>query len=93
MATTDLVFARQDNGSYKAAFTSQGESVVQVQRKRVGELRVTAALEGMSPSTVFPFADSASGRENIVFRLDIPSGMSVEIVSGTEVVSAKMMTL
>lgn len=92
MATTDLSF-KQEGGSYKAAFTSQGEAVVQVQRKGVGELRVLAALEGMSPSTVFPFADSANGRENIIFRLDIPSGVSVEIVSGTEVVSAKMMAL
>lgn len=90
MATTDLNFTQDESGSYKASFVSQGKCVVELERVKRGTVSVYANIEGMPPcqvATVDP-----AWQPSAAIEVDIMSGLTVTIVSGSEVLSAKMAT-
>lgn len=91
MATTDLTFEQQKNKEYKATYISTGSTVLQMEREAPGRIAVQASIEGMDPIDIVhkPFSQQ---QKDIIMNIDVPSGISVDIVSGTKVLSAKVLT-
>lgn len=89
MATTNLTFNKVGD-KYQTSFTSEGESIVQIERKAQGLCSVRANIEGMAPVPITSFQNAYEN--NVIFNLDIPAGIEVTIESATEVTNAKMFT-
>lgn len=50
MATKNLEFTKNADGDYIATFTSEGASVVELERSKQGVVMVYAAIPGMTPN-------------------------------------------
>lgn len=88
MAQQTLTFAAE-GGKYKAAWTSAGAAVVQLQRSAPGGVEVRAHLEGMDPLVIAK--DYPGTPQKLIMQVDVPAGVVVEIVSDTPVTSAAML--
>ena len=91
MAKQTLQFTK-DGGNYKSSFVSAGTTVVQLEREykaenNIGQLTVYAYIDGMNPVPVRNWTSYEASR-NMIFQIDIPSGVTVEIVSLCEVINA-----
>lgn len=78
------------NGSrFESEFESEGKEVFQINRSERGHFDVYAKIGGGVNPYVSVFSEPTVGeRQNLLFTLDIPAGLSVKIVSYTEVASA-----
>lgn len=90
MATQQLSFT-QSGEEYKASYVSSGSTVVQIKRDEIGSLAVNAKIEGMDYVKVDGWSEYAAAR-NMMFQVDIPSGVTVEIISSVPVASANILT-
>ncbi len=91
MAITNLTFTKDaDNGSYAAKFTSTGPVSVQIKRKDINPVIVSANIPGMSPCIIGTYHNNSN--PDIVIGIDIPAGMEVTLRCGSQVLEAKMMT-
>lgn len=91
MAITNLTFTQDaDNGSYAAKFTSTGPVSVQIKRKEINPVIVSANIPGMSPCVIGTYHNNSN--PDIVIGIDIPAGMEVTLKCGSEIIDAKMMT-
>ena len=90
MATTDLTFLRQADGSCTASFVSEGKAVVQMMRKGLGMVSVLANIPGMEPCVVDTFHNPYN--LGIVFGVDLPVGIEVTIRCDSEIAEAQIMT-
>jgi len=76
---------------YEASFTSGGPAVVEIERETAGPVEVQAYLADMPPVRV-DFINTPF-HNNEFFKVNIPAGVNVKILSATAVTSAKMLTL
>lgn len=91
MAITNLTFTKDaDNGSYATKFTSTGPVSVQIKRKHIHPVIVSANIPGMSPCVIGTYQNTYN--YGIVIGIDIPAGMEVTLKCGSEIIDAKMMT-
>lgn len=74
---------------YKATYTSEGETSVQLQRAGTGLVTIYANIPGMDPSSVF--ADYQA-KENFLLKVCVPQGMVVTVESQSEVITCKIWT-
>lgn len=90
MATiSTLAFTKGTDGSYTARFTSTGPVTVQMERRKQSLVAVRANVPGMDEVPVCSFQNGYGA--DVIFNLDVPSGLEVSIKSGTEVLSAKIL--
>lgn len=89
MTTESLTFTRNANGAFSATFTSQGGSIIQIDRAEPSLISVSCGLPEMDKIPVGRFANGYTASE--IFNLDVPSGVEVTIESGTAVTAAKIM--
>lgn len=95
MANQKLNFT-QEGSKYKASFVSAGTTVVQLEREykaenNIGQLTVYAYIDGMNPVPVRNWTSYEASR-NMIFQIDIPAGVTVEIVSLCRVINANIIT-
>lgn len=93
MAKQTLQFTK-DGDNYKSSFVSSGTTVVQLEREykvenNAGQLIVYAYIEGMKPVPVRKWTSYEASR-NMIFQIDIPSGVTIEIVSSCNVINANI---
>lgn len=86
----------QDGDFYKATFVSAGTTVVQIERDfksydNVGALAVYAYIDGMNRSAIHNWSRN-EGYPNMIFQLDVPAGINIEIISDCAVTSANYVT-
>lgn len=86
----------QEGREHKARFVSTGTSVVQVHRDYepndiFGSLGVYAYLEGMPPVRIH-YWTKYTGSNDMIFQVDVPAGVNVEIVSDYPVSSCNILT-
>lgn len=87
---TNLTFT-QDGSKYVCSLTPTASCVIQVSRGVYGGGRkpftVYASLDGMNPVAIY----TTDVYGDIIFELDVPEGVSVELVSWCPVLQAKML--
>lgn len=88
MASKNLTFTKQD-GEWVAK-TSDGPGIVQLARAEQGTVSVSANISGMGAVPIASFKNPYMS--DVIFKLEVPSGIEVTIKSATEVVEAKMFT-
>lgn len=87
MATSTLSFTERQ-GIWEAKFTSQGNTIIELERKENGVVSVMANIEGMRAVPVGQY-NNGYGADAII-RVNVPTGLEVTIKSGSEVKNAKM---
>lgn len=87
MATTTLNFTKE-NGIYTAKFTSEGNTIIELEREENGVVSVLANISGMRAVPVGQY-NNGYGADAII-RVNVPSGLEVTIKSQSEVKNAKM---
>lgn len=91
MAATSLEFSKNALNRYEASFESEGAVVIQMKRAGNGYLNVYANLDGMDKKYIGGLNDY-NGADNLIFTVDVPSGVTVTIESPVEVESAKVLS-
>lgn len=77
---------------YIHSYTSQGNTIIQMARKEQGVISVQATLEGgIQAIPIAQFQNPYTA--NAIFQVNIPSGVTVQIVSQTEVTRALYTTV
>lgn len=89
MATTNNLTFTKSGEAYKASFVSGGLCTVQMKRKKMGGLTVSANISGMD---AVPVISDARFSADAIFNVDVPSGLQVTVTSATEVTEAKIYT-
>lgn len=87
MATSTLNFTK-DNGIYVAKFTSQGNTVIELEREESGIVSVLANISGMRAVPVGQYSNGYGA--DAIIRVNVPSGLEVMVKSQSEVKNAKM---
>lgn len=90
MATKNLEFTKNADGDYIATFTSEGASVVELERSKQGVVMVYAAIPGMTPIYIGGYMSPHSASQMI--DINVLHGLEIKIVSKSEVSDAKVMT-
>lgn len=86
---TQLSFSK-DGNVWRAQYTSQGDTVVQLSRKGGGKVVVYCNIEGMPTTPVHTWSDYEAG-QYVIFLAAIPAGCEVTIESASEVTAANML--
>lgn len=86
MAET-LTFTQQGS-AYTATYTSTGDTVVQLVRKDSGWLNIYANIDGMEKKVIGSWSPHG-GDKNMIFKVSVPSGLTVTVESESEVTEAK----
>lgn len=87
MATKTLNFTK-DSGLYVAKFTSEGNTIIELEREENGVVSVLANIEGMRPVSVGQYQNGFGA--DAIIRVNVPSGLEVVVKSQSEVKNAKM---
>lgn len=91
MATNNLTFTQTAAHKWEAKFVATGEKVVvQIDRAKAGAFHAFANLPGMTPVPVASATDL--GGANLIFELNVASGVEITLQSLTEPTSAKIMS-
>lgn len=86
MAAT-LEFEPNSNGHYEAEFETTGERMaVEVNRKDKGFLLAFARIDSLN--NILIYNSTKYGDEDIIFDVDMPEGVTIRVVSHTEVTGA-----
>lgn len=89
MATTTLDFTK-NKGVYTAKFTSEGNTIIELEREDSGVVSVLANISGMRPVAIGQYSNGYGA--DAIIRVNVPSGIEVTVKSQSEVKSAKMLT-
>lgn len=89
MATSTLKFTK-DNGTWVAKFTSNGNTIIELERDDNGVVSVLANISGMRAVPVGQYQNGYGA--DAIIRVNVPSGLEVTIKSQSEVKTAKMIT-
>ncbi len=82
-----LEFEQNSNGHYEAEFETTGERMaVEVNRKEKGTLLAFARIDELN--NVLVHNSGKNETEDILFEVDMPEGVTIKILSHTEVTSA-----
>lgn len=84
MATLNF---NKEGDAYVAKFTSTGNTVVQLEREKAGVVSVACGIGGMDPVPVSQFQNGYTS--NVIFAVNVPSGVDVVVKSQTEVKKAE----
>ena len=90
MAATDLQFSKNSDNRYYASFVSEGAVTIQIKRQQVGFINIYANIDGMDKRYIGGYGDYIGGA-NVIFSVDVAPGVTVNIESAAEVLSAKML--
>lgn len=95
MAKQSLEFTQTGN-KYTASFVSTGTTVVQVKRnikyyRGLGSLVIYAYIDGME-KVVLKGYTSYEASNNMMFQVEVPAGLNMEIVSDCPVQEANILT-
>lgn len=85
-STNNLTFTKSDR-VYKATFVSGGLCTVQMKRKTIGNITVSANINGMD---AVPVSNQMYYNSDVIFNIDVPSGLQVTVTSDAEVTDAKI---
>lgn len=88
METTALSFVKNGEDRYEATFVSEGDCVIELERKEQRIVVVYAALDGMKYVPIANFHNPDV--TDVIFRLRVPEEVLVKIKSGSVVSSGKM---
>lgn len=69
-------------------FTSAGNTVIEIERKDMGLISVTANISGMRPVPVSQYNNGYTA--DAIIYIKLPAGLEVEVKSETEVTRAQM---
>lgn len=86
---TQLNFSK-DGNIWRSQYTSKGDTVVQLSRKRGGKVVVYCNIEGMPATPVHTWSDYEFG-QYVIFNVAVPEGVVVTIESASEVTAANML--
>lgn len=90
MATNTLTFTKNALGRYESKFVATGEKVVvQIEKEKADSFTVYANIPGMTPVPVLPAGTLVS--RNVIFELDLASGLEVTIECMSEVTDGKIL--
>lgn len=89
MATTTLNFTKQGD-VWVANFTSQGNTIIELERESGGVVSVLANIEGMRAVPVGQYNNPYSA--DAIICVNVPTDVQVTIKSASEVKNAKIMT-
>lgn len=78
MAT--LTFTKNAKGWWESSFTASGRTAVQIDRDTAGILSVYASVGDCEERLL-----ATLGKEDLLFEIDVPSGVKIKLVSTTEV--------
>lgn len=87
MATKALNFTKE-NGVNVAKFTSEGNTIIELEREESGIVSVLANISGMRAVPIGQY-NNGYGADAII-RVNVPSGLEVTVKSQSEVKNAKM---
>lgn len=73
---------------WEAAYASEGDNVVQLERTAGGWLNVYANMAGMERKAIASWTHYEGGR-NMIFKVCVPAGLTVTLESESEVTAAK----
>lgn len=90
MAATDLQFSKNSDNRYYASFVSEGAVTIQIKRQQVGFINIYANIDGMDKIYIGGYGDY-NGGANVIFTVGVSPGVTVNIESAAEVLSAKML--
>lgn len=90
MATSTLSFTEKQ-GIWEAKFTSEGNTVIELEREESGVVSLLANLGGMRPVAIGQY-NNGYGADAII-RVNVPSGVEVTVKSQSEVKNAKMLVI
>lgn len=76
--------------TFVAKFVSEGNTVVQLEREKWGEVGVACGIGSLEPVSVTQFQSGYS--PNVIFAVNVPVGVNVVIRSQTEVKRAETLT-
>lgn len=80
---------KEIKGEWVATFTSSGNTVIELERKKAGVVAILASIGGLAE---VPIAQIQNGyMPNVIFHVNVPSGVAVVVKSETEVLKAHML--
>ena len=91
MAIKNLEFAKNSDGDYIATFTSEGTSVVELERSEQAAVMIYASIPDMTPIYIGGYMSSYS--PSLIIGIDVMSGLEVSVVSKSEISKAKLMVV
>lgn len=77
----------QEGDKYVARFVSEGNTVVQLEREKGGIVSVACSIGELDPIPVSQFQNGFTS--NVIFAVNVPSGVNVVVRSETEVKNAE----
>lgn len=89
MATKTLNFTK-DKGIWVAEFTSEGNTIIELEREENGVVSVLANISGMRAVPIGQYSNGYGA--DAIIRVNVPSGIEVTVKSQSEVKTAKIMT-
>lgn len=75
---------------YVARFQSEGNTAIHMEREEWGVVSVLASIGGLSPVPIAEFKNGYT--PNVIFEVNVPSGIEITIKSQTEVIEAQTLT-
>ena len=75
---------------WEASYISSGNTVIQLERGKPGEVKIFANLGGMKRVEVNRYENFYNSVT--IFNIDMPKGVEVTVTSATEVNEAKILT-
>ena len=88
---SDISFSKK-NGKWYAEFVSDGTELIQIERIRMGDLRIMASIGDMTPVVHAEYLKYA-GSANMMFELGAPKGVKVIIWSNSEVKKCRSLSI
>lgn len=88
---SDISFSKK-NGKWYAEFVSDGTELIQIERIRMGDLRIMASIGDMTPVVHAEYLKYA-GSANMMFELGAPKGVKVIIWSDSEVKKCRSISI
>lgn len=74
---------------YVARYTSEGNTVVQLEREKWGEVSVLAGIGGLDAVPIAQFKNGYT--PNVIFAVNVPAGVNIVVKSQTEVTNAQIL--
>lgn len=85
----ELTFTKNTQGHYEATFETSGDPMaIEIDRKEPGHLLIYASIDGMDGDLIF--STDQYDERTFVRSIEMPEGVTLRVVSFTEVIEAKI---
>lgn len=92
MAASTLEFTDRGHGVWESNYTSTGNTVIQLHREENGVVSVKAMLGGAGMQFTHVGTLKNPYSSDIIFQVNVPAGVNVQIESETKVLNASILT-